>query len=388
MFTLRRFTKEISRRMLLLRENKSLAGCQGFCSKIPFVGSLPVNGDKVYFSKEQMEKDAAEYMANLNEDQRKLLNIIKLEFDVFICKREKTPCTEITDVWMVRLLELGKSSNVRKKFYKAYIQECLKQEKKEIVKKSSKIKTKQEVQDEEPTHADSQRNLSYRFLPPFYSTNNQRLMENCRVVQSMLLGNRPIVIDMSYEAEMKLSEKLSLVDQLLSVYSFNRRRPEPANLMFANWSKQSILCQKLHSAEHFMANTTEQSYLDVYPKKNLVYITPDARHDLLEDHPDNIYIVGAYHSKGNVNPLSLAKAKQENIRFAKLPLDQFLLWRTGSKRFSVQLTLQILITFMEMRDWNSAFGFVPKGYYISEDQLQERENNTNTKRSIFKNKNI
>lgn len=49
--------------------------------------------------------------------------------------------------------------------------------------------------------------------------------------------------------------------------------------------------------------------------------------------------------KMKVEPLSLAKAKRDKIRMAKLPLDLYLNWRKGTKNLTInQVSLLVLLS--------------------------------------------
>ena len=67
---------------------------------------------------------------------------------------------------------------------------------------------------------------------------------------------------------------------------------------------------------------SEKCYTELYPKENLVYLTPDCREELKVYDPDAIYIIGAIVDLSANKPLTMAKSKRQKIRFAKLPLDK------------------------------------------------------------------
>jgi ribonuclease P protein 1 len=60
------------------------------------------------------------------------------------------------------------------------------------------------------------------------------------------------------------------------------------------------------------AKTSEQSYVDLFPKERLVYLSPHAEHELLEDDEDNIYVIGGFVDTGRDahRPLSYARAQK------------------------------------------------------------------------------
>ena len=66
------------------------------------------------------------------------------------------------------------------------------------------------------------------------------------------------------------------------------------------------------------------SYLDLFPRSQLVYLTYNSETTLDKFNHDDIYIIGGLVDKTNPKPLTMAKAKREGLRTAKLPLDNYL----------------------------------------------------------------
>lgn len=59
-------------------------------------------------------------------------------------------------------------------------------------------------------------------------------------------------------------------------------------------------------------------------------------------------------------PLSLAKAKKQGLRMAKLPVENYLDWGSGStKNFTVNQVLSIMLDLRHTRCWKQAFQHVP-----------------------------
>jgi len=62
----------------------------------------------------------------------------------------------------------------------------------------------------------------------------------------------------------------------------------------------------------------------------------------------------------NPQPLSLAKAKKEGIRMAKLPVEKYLDWGCGStKSFTLNQMMKILLDLRYTGDWNKALKHIP-----------------------------
>lgn len=63
----------------------------------------------------------------------------------------------------------------------------------------------------------------------------------------------------------------------------------------------------------------------------------------------------------NTEPISLAKAKREGLRMAKLPLDHHLKWGSGSgKSLTINQVTSILLDIKNTSDWNHSLRHVPR----------------------------
>lgn len=59
-------------------------------------------------------------------------------------------------------------------------------------------------------------------------------------------------------------------------------------------------------------------------------------------------------------PLSMAKAKREGIRMAKLPLEKYLDWGSGStKSFTINQMMMMMLDLKHTKDWHKALQHVP-----------------------------
>ncbi|XP_077498203.1 mitochondrial ribonuclease P protein 1 homolog isoform X2 [Amblyomma americanum] len=185
-----------------------------------------------------------------------------------------------------------------------------------------------------------------------------------------------LVFDLDYEHEMSKRELTNAADQLQEVYATNRLDPDPFNLVFCNVKEGSQYKQHLHRVlPHLgkpscLVTATEKSYLDLYPKERLVYLTPDARQPLRYS-DDAIYIVGAMVDLGSQRPLSMAKAKRQGISFARLPLDEYLQWgQSSSKTLALNHITRILLDMKATKDWSKAFESVPRRKLKTPEELE------------------
>ena len=149
-----------------------------------------------------------------------------------------------------------------------------------------------------------------------------------RLAHAMQFG-QPLIVDMDYEQYMRHQDSQNLVSQLLICYSRNREALDPFHLIFTSLHSDSKALRMLHHArltgQNFMGTMTDRSYLDLFPRERLVYLSPHASEWLPEVNCDDVYIIGGIVDKSYPKPLSLARAKEQGIRTYKFPLDKYLL---------------------------------------------------------------
>lgn len=113
--------------------------------------------------------------------------------------------------------------------------------------------------------------------------------------------------------------------------------------------------------KEFPMNITSEPMTAKFDKRKLVYLTPHCNNDLETFSHDDIYIIGAMVDKSNHEPLSLAKAKKQGLRMARLPLDKYIDWSSGSgKSLTINQMVNILLDLKKHGEWQRALRFVPR----------------------------
>ncbi|RXG61192.1 Mitochondrial ribonuclease P protein 1-like protein [Armadillidium vulgare] len=170
-------------------------------------------------------------------------------------------------------------------------------------------------------------------------------MYNNRLANAMEF-NQPLVIDLDFYDHMKRKEIYSLANQLK-------------------------LCICLTTS--LSNDITSKSYLDLFPKEKLIYLTPDARQEMQTFNSDAVYIIGGILDEGRTSPLSLAKAKRENIKTEKLPLDKYHIFR-GSKSLDINVVFDILSDIQIDGDWEKACENIPRRLLQTADRIPSHPN--------------
>lgn len=188
---------------------------------------------------------------------------------------------------------------------------------------------------------------------------------NQRLANSSLYGQK-IVLDLDYDGFMRKQDSNNCSEQLLELYSVNRKNWAPFDLFFCNAHHDHPTMKtfrkympNIFAPDNFIT-VTDLSYLDIFPKEKLVYITPFAREPLRLYDPSAIYIIGGLVDKCIKEPVVMAKAKREGVKAVHLPFEEYVMWGRGSKSLPLNHIIAILLEMKNTNDWNKAFRLVPK----------------------------
>lgn len=221
--------------------------------------------------------------------------------------------------------------------------------------------------------------------PPFVPhtadyTDEYRLFGNCffirlqeaaintfyesRQIPAVLFG-QSLVFDMGYDDHMTPRECNKAVIDLRAVYGRNRFSRDPFHLHFCNANPKhrttELLCNTLFKpAKHTtLSEVTERSYLDLFPKERIVYLTPEGKETLdVFDH-EAVYVIGVLVDKDTKEGATFTKANQEGVRTMRFPHTFTLKWE-GDKAKALHLTdvMKILLALKQTNSWDHALRYI------------------------------
>ncbi|XP_064467247.1 tRNA methyltransferase 10 homolog C-like [Ornithodoros turicata] len=183
-----------------------------------------------------------------------------------------------------------------------------------------------------------------------------------------------LVFDLDYDHHMTLRESNKAAVDLKAAYGLNRRSRDPFHLYFCNANPSNSTIQIMNETlfdirKHaVLTEVTEKSYLDLFPRKNLVYLSPDGDETLdMFDH-DAVYIIGAFVDKGTKEGVTCAKARKEGIRTVRFPHTFTLPWEAEKTRpLHMPDVLKVLLQLKCTGDWTSALHHVSKHLIIGKE---------------------
>ncbi|KAG1056096.1 hypothetical protein G6F43_001994 [Rhizopus delemar] len=161
------------------------------------------------------------------------------------------------------------------------------------------------------------------------------------------------------QKEKARKQELSFVKQLGISYGKNKTAPKSTKLSLVSLDDgfKNVLNEKWPSWKNWgekHVSTTEQSYLDKFEKNDLIYLSADSDNVIQELEEGKAYIIGGIVDKNRHKNLCQDKATRQGIKTAKLPIEDYLNLSTR-KVLTVNQVCEILLKWLEFRDWEKAF---------------------------------
>ncbi|XP_017054349.1 mitochondrial ribonuclease P protein 1 homolog [Drosophila ficusphila] len=348
----------------------------------PFAGSEETPNKFVNPFSQPTSVVSTERISETKEDRDKRLKVLQLEADIAHQEGRRVPAFEFfKDHHWEHVLTLPTKS-ARIKYY-AYLWQIEMRKESEQKKKAQRAEdTERRIAEmrkerEENTHIIYGLGHTSMFLRIYDSTINH--WQNNRLTRAMQFAPK-IVLDCSYDEHMNNREASYAAKQLMLCFAENRLNDEPFDLHYCNAQMDGRCMQSLKRYiptmlnPEFPMNVHPQCFTELFPKKNLVYLTPHCREDLVSYNPDDVYVVGAMVDTMNNEPLSLAKAKRLGLRMAKLPLDRYLQWGSGSgKSLTLNQMINIMLDLKKTGNWDAALKHVPRRKVVENEFQHRRE---------------
>ncbi|KAJ6863939.1 hypothetical protein NC651_034683 [Populus alba x Populus x berolinensis] len=145
--------------------------------------------------------------------------------------------------------------------------------------------------------------------------------------------------------------------QIIYCYAVNGRCASPGHLWLTGCrGEMENQLQRLPGFDKWIIEKESQSYIEALQdqKENLVYLTADSETVLDELDLKKIYIVGGLVDRNRWKGLTMKKANEQGIQTAKLPISSYLKM-SSSQVLTVNQVVEILLKFVETKDWKTSF---------------------------------
>ncbi|OSX59518.1 hypothetical protein POSPLADRAFT_1150593 [Postia placenta MAD-698-R-SB12] len=169
-----------------------------------------------------------------------------------------------------------------------------------------------------------------------------------------------VVVDLGFDDMMTENEIKSLTSQLAYTYSANKRSdPSFSLLLFTSLNGRTLTRMEAMSDAAYKRWVAAEFWTEGY--EAVVYLTADADEELTELREDETYIIGGICDHNRYKSLCLNKARESGIRAARLPIGTYLAELRTRKVLTVNQAFEILLRWVETRDWEKAlWAVVPK----------------------------
>ena len=156
-------------------------------------------------------------------------------------------------------------------------------------------------------------------------------MENINMLRSMM-WSQPFIIDLSLERFMNEHAVGICSRQILKLINQNLQSVDPFSIHICSAASDSSVMKYLNKFTRsriydvdYPVNFHRESYMDHFPKHELVYLTNHSNVCMTKYSHDVTYIIPGYIDKKSTGiPYDLAEAKKLGIKTARLPFDLYL----------------------------------------------------------------
>ncbi|KAG7330080.1 hypothetical protein KOW79_006302 [Hemibagrus wyckioides] len=192
-----------------------------------------------------------------------------------------------------------------------------------------------------------------------------------------------LVIDCSFDSLMMLKDVKKLHKQIQRCYAENRRAAHPVQFYITSHGGQ--LKQNMDEINKGWVNWKDvhiksEHFHEILSKDDLVYLTSDSPNILQELDEAKAYVIGGLVDHNHHKGISFERAKELGIAHAQLPLSSFVKMNSR-KVLAVNHVFEIMLAYLEKRDWKEAFftvlpqrkGAVPVGQENKQKQDEDSE---------------
>uniref|UniRef100_A0A7M4F1H4 tRNA methyltransferase 10 homolog B n=1 Tax=Crocodylus porosus TaxID=8502 RepID=A0A7M4F1H4_CROPO len=182
--------------------------------------------------------------------------------------------------------------------------------------------------------------------------------------------------DLPVGCEMWSSEVSRLAAQIRRLYGSNKKAEKPFWICLTGFVPGSLVydeCFRMNDGfSNYLMDTTQESYLDLFPLETIVFLTPDSETVLEDVNSSKVYILGGLVDESIQKKLTLRKAQEHSLQTARLPIREYMVKNINEKNYhseilAINQVFDTLSTYYETKSWPEALkAGVPlgKGYIL------------------------
>ncbi|XP_066588714.1 tRNA methyltransferase 10 homolog A isoform X2 [Prorops nasuta] len=164
-----------------------------------------------------------------------------------------------------------------------------------------------------------------------------------------------VTIDLSFDHLMIDKDIAKLIKQILRCYTLNRRASAPLQFSLTSFNGKSKKEMEKHNGyENWDVKFLSDSYMSVYSKSKLIYLTSESENVIDSLHEDCVYVIGGLVDHNSQKGLCYKLAVENGIQHGRLPIDKFL-YMKARKVLTIDHVFEILKKITEGKSWQEAF---------------------------------
>ncbi|XP_030512892.1 tRNA (guanine(9)-N1)-methyltransferase isoform X1 [Rhodamnia argentea] len=272
------------------------------------------------------------------------------------------------------------SKNAQKRLLKQQRYEAKKAEKKALLKEHKKREAERKRKEwqealESATEAERSKLIESRreLRRERMEKRSEEREGKLRRLEGARESGQKIVIDLEFAHLMSANEISSLCQQIMYCYAVNGRCAYPCHLWLTGCEgEMGSQLQRIPGFDKWFVEKEDRSYVEALQdwKENLVYLTADSANVLDVLDQKKIYIIGGLVDRNRWKGLTMKKAEEQGIQTAKLPIGNYLKM-SSSQVLTVNQVMEILLKFLETKDWkDSFFHVIPQRKRCEADSIQ------------------
>ncbi|KAM6363692.1 tRNA methyltransferase 10 homolog B isoform 2-T2 [Pluvialis apricaria] len=157
-----------------------------------------------------------------------------------------------------------------------------------------------------------------------------------RLLEARVLGPR-LCVDLGLAHRMSQKETSRLASQIRRLYGANRRAKKPFWLCLTEFVVGSLIheeCFRMNDGFcNYLMETTQESYLNLFPLDAIVYLTPDSENVLEDIDPSKVYVLGGLVDESIHKNLTLQRAQEQSLQTARLPIREYMVKTVNTKNY-------------------------------------------------------
>ncbi|KAG9339151.1 hypothetical protein JZ751_024183 [Albula glossodonta] len=166
-----------------------------------------------------------------------------------------------------------------------------------------------------------------------------------------------LVVDCSFDSLMVLKDVKKLHKQIQRCYAENRRALHPVQFYLTSHGGQ--LKQNMDDNDKGWVNWKDirirpEHFQQIMNKEELVYLTSDSPNVMTELDENKAYVIGGLVDHNHHKGITFERAQELGINHAQLPLGNFVKMNSR-KVLAVNHVFEIILAYLEKRDWQEAF---------------------------------